>query len=307
MSGHELARRALLSLAGNRALRGLAQRYGLRLGASRFVAGETVEQALAAVADLNRAGIKATLDHLGESVTVEDDARAAAAEYVDLLAGIKRTGVDAGASVKLTQVGLAISRQLCLQNMRRILRAAREVGRFVRIDMEESRYVDATLDVYRALREEFDRVGVVLQAYLYRTERDLASLIEMGADVRLVKGAYMEPPSAAFPRKADVDANFMALIRRQLDSGNGTAVATHDEAIIAQTKEYVQQRGIPRDRFEFQMLYGIRPGLQRDLAAEGYRVRCYVPYGRQWYPYFMRRLAERPANVWFVIRSLVRR
>lgn len=302
-----MTRNLILSVFMNRAVAGVAQRYGLRLGASRFIAGTTLAEAMAVVQALNARGILATLDHLGESVFQPAEATAAAAAYHELLAAIDRVGVTANVSVKLTAMGLAFDADLARRNVEGIVRLARQYGNFVRIDMEDTPYTDRTLAIYRALRQQgLDNVGVVIQSYLYRSDRDLDELAALGANVRLVKGAYREPPHLAYPRKADVDAAFRRHIRLRLASGLYTAVATHDEAAIAYTQQVVQELGIPRDRFEFQMLYGIRSQRQEELARAGYRVRCYVPYGTHWYPYFVRRLAERPANLGFVLRNLIR-
>lgn len=302
-----LSRRAILSLARSPRVARAVQRWGHLLGARRFVAGERLEDAVAAVQRLNREGLAATVDVLGEGVKDPTSARASAKAYVELLDALAAAGARSGVSLKLTQMGLDIDPALCRANVREILARARYHGRFVRIDMEDSAHTSATLALYRELRGEgWENVGIVIQAYLYRSEADLAALDDLAPDVRLVKGAYMEPPDIAFPRKADVDANMRRLIARQLRLGFPTAVATHDEVIIRFTQELVKREGIDPSRFEFQMLYGIRPALQRRLAAAGYRVRIYVPFGRDWYPYLMRRLAERPANLLFVIRNLVR-
>ncbi|MBX6395231.1 MAG: proline dehydrogenase family protein [Alicyclobacillaceae bacterium] len=291
-------------LAGSPTANRWARRWGLRFGASRFVAGETLDEALDAVRELNRQGLEVTLDHLGESVKEVDEARAAARACLDTLDGIARTGVRSHLSVKLTQLGLDIDPSFAQEHMVHILERAGQVGTFVRIDMEDSGHLPATLDLFKRLRKTYDYVGIVIQAYLYRSEGDLRELEKLGANVRLVKGAYREPPSVAFPNKRDVDENLKKLIDMHLQSGCYTAVASHDPNILAHTRQRVEQWSVPRDRFEFQMLYGIRPDLQRKLVEDGYRVRVYVPYGTDWFAYFMRRLAERPANVWFVLKNL---
>lgn len=282
--------------------------------ASRFVAGETIADAMDATRELNAKGMQATMDYLGESVTDAAEARAARDAILDLLDRIHQTGVDASVSVKLSQLGLKIDPALALENMRVILKRAQAYGNFVRIDMEESEVVDVTLRTFRTLRDEygFNNTGVVIQSYLYRSEADVRQLIASGASVRLCKGAYMEPPEVAFPDKADVDANFVRLTKLLLGEearANGVyaAIATHDEEMIEATKEYVRAQQIPLDAFEFQLLYGVRRELQEQLEDQGYRVRIYVPYGTAWYPYFMRRLAERPANLWFFIVNFFRR
>lgn len=302
-----LARRAILSLFLNPTVAGAAQRYGMKLGALRFIAGAERADAIAAVRRLNEKGIAATLDYLGESVTRPEEAEATVREYVELLGDIHRAGVDSNVSIKLTAMGLAIDADLALAGARRLVQEAARLGNFVRIDMEDTPWTDATLRIYRALRAEgLDNVGVVIQAYLYRSEKDLEDLAALGANVRLCKGAYKEPPDRAFPDKAQVDANYLKLAARRLRSGLYTGFATHDERAIAFVKEEARRLGLGRDRFEFQMLYGIRGDLQEQLVREGYRVRVYVPYGTQWYPYFVRRLAERPANVAFVLRNVLR-
>lgn len=307
-----LMRNLFLSLSHNERLRQAASRFGpARAMVRRFVAGETLEEALAAVAALNRDGLLATLDHLGENVTSEHEARDATTEILDLLEGIASHDVRSGVSLKLTQLGMDLGPALAAENLERIVARAAEIGRFVRIDMESYDYVQPTLDLFEELWARYKNVGVVIQSYLYRSAGDVARLVEMGASVRLVKGAYDEPPEVAFPDKADTDANYIRLMEQLFADGARArgvfpAIATHDEKLIAWAKEHAREHQIPPDRYEFQMLYGIRPGLQRQLASEGYRVRAYVPYGREWYPYFMRRLAERPANVLFLLRNLFR-
>lgn len=281
--------------------------------ASRFVAGETIDDAMRATAELNTEGITATMDYLGESITDPGEANASRNEILNLLDAIEDTGADAGVSVKLSQIGLKIDPDLALENMRRILERAQSHGRFVRIDMEESKVVDATLDVYHTLSAEgFENTGVVIQSYLYRSEADVRRLVGEGTSVRLCKGAYKEPPEIAFPDKKDVDENFVRLMRlllgdRARANGVYAGIATHDEAMLQATIEFVEEKGIDRDAFEFQMLYGVRRERQRTLVDQGYKVRVYVPYGSAWYPYFMRRLAERPANLWFFIVNFFRR
>lgn len=304
-----LARKVILSVAQNRAVHKLATRHGMRLGASRFVAGEDLQSALTAVAELNRSGIWGTLDHVGEFVADPAEARASAGACVAALDGIQQSGVRCNLSLKLTQLGLDIDPALCRENLRRIVSRAAEYDNFVRVDMEDSPRTDRTLQLVAKMRDEFgpERIGTVIQGYLFRSSSDLLALAEHNTNVRLVKGAYMEPPTVAFPSKADVDANYQKLIEQYLGAGVYTAVATHDERVIRATQAFVQQHNIDRSRFEFQMLYGIRRDLQRQLAAEGYRMRVYIPYGTDWYGYFTRRLAERPANVMFVLGNLFKR
>jgi proline dehydrogenase len=282
---------------------GLARRL-----ASRFVAGETVEAAVAALTQLNAAGIRASLDLLGESVASPAEARGARDTYLETLDRIRRVGADANVSVKLTQMGLAIDERLCVENLRAIIAQARDDGSFVRIDMEQSDYTERTLQLFREkFHPEFgNAVGVVLQSYLRRTERDVEDMIALGARVRLCKGAYQEPPAVAFPDKRDVDANYVRCMEPLLERGTYPGIATHDTAIIAHAKDFARQRGVAPQRFEFQMLYGVRRDLQRRLRREGYNVRVYVPFGSHWYPYLMRRLAERPANVVFLLGNIVK-
>ena len=276
--------------------------------ASRFVAGETVDSAVNALRELNAAGISATLDLLGESVRSIAEARAARDTYLQALDRIQQVGADSHVSLKLTQMGLDIEEQECVEHVRAIVSRARAQGSFARIDMEGSAYTERTLELFtRRFHPEFgDAVGVVLQSYLRRTERDVANMIALGARVRLCKGAYQEPADIAFPKKKDVDANYVACMERLLERGNYPAIATHDERIITHAKAFTTSHGIPPTRFEFQMLFGVRRDLQRALRREGYRVRVYVPFGDQWYPYLMRRLAERPANVAFLLSSVIK-
>jgi proline dehydrogenase len=272
----------------------------------RFVAGEDLADAVEAIRQLNRQGISASFDHLGESITSEAETRQEVDEYIRVIESINSNKLDSNVSVKLTQLGLDVSQDLCYANTRAIVEAARGYDNFVRIDMEDSTKTDATLQVFKRLRSELDNVGIVVQAYLYRTERDVAELLKIGARIRLCKGAYKEPPEVAFPKKADVDANYIKLMKMLLPSGIYHGIATHDEKMIEATIQFAKDQGIGPDKFEFQMLYGIRRDLQKKLVHEGYRMRVYVPYGRYWYPYFMRRLAERPANLWFVLRNIIR-
>ncbi len=307
-----LMRNFFLSLSRSERLRRVATGFGpARAMAHRWVAGETLEEALEGVRVLNRDGILATLDHLGENVTSEHEARDATTEIIDLVEGIAAHDLRSGVSVKLTQLGLDLGPALAAENLERIVARAAEVDRFVRIDMEGYDYLQTTLDLFDGLWPRYQNVGLVVQSYLYRSADDVALLIDMGVSVRLVKGAYDEPPEVAFPDKADTDANYVCLMEQLFSDkaqANGVfpAIATHDEHLIAWAREHARERQISPERFEFQMLYGIRPGLQHQLVADGYRVRAYVPYGRQWFPYFMRRLAERPANVVFLARNMFR-
>ncbi|WP_123042003.1 proline dehydrogenase family protein [Cohnella candidum] len=301
-----MLRNAFQHLGKSRTANRMARKYGLKFGAGRFVAGETIEHAIRTVRRLNGEGLMATLDHLGEFVGTEAEAAQSADMCIRTLEAIAESGVDSNLSLKLTSLGLDLNEETCLRNMRAILETARKHGNFVRIDMEDFSHCQQTLDLYRRLREEFDNVGVVIQAYLYRSEQDIADLAAYRANMRLVKGAYKESPRVAYPEKKQVDDNYRKIIRQQLNNGNYAAIATHDESVVEEIKGYIWDRGIPHDKFEFQMLYGIAEDLQRRLVGEGYRVRVYVPYGIDWFGYFMRRLAERPANVWFVLKNLFR-
>ena len=276
--------------------------------ARRFVAGETVEEALAAVRELNAKGITASLDLLGESVYTEREARGARDEYLRLLDSIRHSGVDANVSVKLTAMGLDIDHELCIASMQDILTRAQSYDTFVRLDMEASDYTDVTLKLFeeRLYPAYKANVGVVLQSYLYRTFADVEHMNALHARVRICKGAYQEPASVAYPEKPDVDANYVKCMHELMLHGNYPGIATHDPAIIIEAKRWATEQDIARDRFEFQMLYGVRRDLQESLVKEGYRVRCYVPFGTQWYPYLMRRLAERPANVAFITGNVIR-
>ena len=282
--------------------------------ARRFVAGESIDEAMAATQALNARQMMVTLDYLGESVTDEAVAAASRDEILRLLDRIEATGVDANVSLKLSQLGLRIHHDIAMENLRQIVSRAQEYGNRVRIDMEESELVDRTLDIYRTLRDQlgYQNVGVVIQSYLYRSERDVEQLIKEGAWIRLCKGAYAEPPDIAFPNKSDTDANYVKLTHMMLskearEQGVYLAVATHDEKMVRAALDYAAREDISQADYEFQMLYGIRRDLQENLVAQGYQVRTYVPYGTAWYPYFVRRLAERPANLWFFFSNLLKR
>jgi proline dehydrogenase len=271
---------------------------------SRFVAGETLDDAIRVVRQANRQNMLGTLDLLGENTFTLEDASHACREVIGILDEIQAEKVGCNVSVKLTQLGLGLDSDFALQNLMQIAKHARDKGNFVRVDMEDSRYTQRTLDIVTRTHERFDNVGAVIQAYLHRSERDTLELLERRIRVRLVKGAYLEPNGVAFRKKRDTDANFVKLIKILLTGESYNAIATHDESIISAAKEFARSQGIAKDRFEFQMLYGIRRDLQLRLAQEGYNVRIYIPYGRRWYAYFMRRLAERPANLAFVVRNL---
>lgn len=272
----------------------------------RFVAGETIDDAIRAVRIANGKGLRCTLDLLGENTESREDALSATAELIGLLDRIHAENVDCNVSLKLTQLGLNLETEFCTENLARIVSHAQRQGTFVRVDMEDSRYTQRTLDVVREVRGEMENVGTVIQAYLYRAEEDARRLLQGGTRIRLCKGAYLEPESVAFKSKKDTDANFVKIMQLLLVSGIYNAIATHDEAMIAATKEFAIAGKIGKSDFEFQMLYGVRRNLQQSLAAEGHPVRVYIPYGMRWYPYFMRRLAERPANLLFVLRNYLK-
>jgi proline dehydrogenase len=319
-----LLRSFFLHISKARWARRIIMSWGVsRRVARRFVAGETLDEAIQAIRDLNGTGLNATLDHLGESVTNGEEAARATEAYLLIIDKLCASSIRSNASLKLSQLGLNVSYDLCLNNVRRVVRRAAESGLFIRIDMEDAPTVDRTIELWRTLRKEnLANVGLVFQAYLYRTEKDLGGVLAEGCRIRLCKGAYKEPATLAFPRKSDVDASYDRLVRMMIDSARAagaepatadgrrppvTAVATHDEKRVAAARAYADEVGLPKQALEFQMLYGIRPELQRQLGAAGYPVRVYVAYGTEWYPFFMRRLAERPANVWFFVSNFFRR
>ncbi len=278
--------------------------------ASRFVAGETLEEVLKVVKTLNNEGMIATLDHLGENTEKENDANDASKAYVEALREIRKLKLDCNVSLKLTQMGLDLGKDICLRNVKSIVEEAKKDGNFIRIDMEGSRYTQTTLDIFGELRKGYDRIGVVIQSYLHRSAGDIEDLLQTGTNIRIVKGAYREPKETAFERKSETDKNYIALMERMLskeaiNKGCKVAIATHDEKILHKAKEMIKERNIGKEHYEFQMLYGIRQDLQKELAKE-HPVRIYVPYGKEWYPYFMRRLAERPANLLFLLKNLLR-
>jgi proline dehydrogenase len=306
-------RRALLALSHSRHLARLARRHGMRLGASRFVAGETLDECVAVLRRLAERGFVTNTTVLGESVGDPATAEQIAETYRSILDRIAAEHLPTNPSVKLTHLGLDVDRSagggedLAFRNVTRLAAHARERGNFIRLDMEDFPRVDPTLRIYRRLRAEgFENVGIVVQSYLYRSEQDVRGLLPLRPNIRVVKGAYLEPPTVAFPKKADVDRNYLTLVELLLGGEGYTAVATHDDRIIDRVIARTEERRIPRSRFEFQMLYGVRPRLQADLLARGYRVLIATPYGPDWYPYLMRRLAERPANLFFVLRNLLR-
>ena len=304
-----LTRSALIYLSRQEGLKNFAARFGLfRKLTTRFIAGETIDEAIAAIREINSKGCSASFDHLNEGVQSVKATAGEVGEYLEVLAKIEKTGIDSNVSIKLTQFGLDIDPELAYKNARRIVEDAARRGNFVRVDMEGSNVTQATLDIFHRLRSEFglNDVGIVLQSYLYRTEEDARELLKIPARIRLCKGAYDEPASVAYPEKKDVDANYVRLMQMLLSSGTYHGIATHDPKMIDATIDFVQKEGIAKDAFEFQMLYGIRRDLQEQLARDGWGMRVYVPYGKHWYPYFMRRLAERPANIWFVMKNFLK-
>jgi proline dehydrogenase len=302
-------RQGLLWLSEQRRVFDFVRRNRLaRKFASRFVAGETIDQAVAAAGELAQRGITASLDLLGESVTMESEAVAARDQYLQMLDRLAQAGREVNVSVKLTQMGIDIDENLCQANMTSILDKARSLRGFVRLDMESSEYTQKTLDFFthRLFDKYRENCGVVIQSALRRSEGDIGDLIRLQARVRLCKGAYLEPPTVAFPDKKDVDQNYVRLMERLLREGNYPGIATHDEKIIQHAREFTQREQIGSERYEFQMLYGVRRDLQARLKQAGYNLRVYIPFGTQWYPYLMRRLAERPANIAFILGNLVR-
>ena len=303
----KLLRNSFMFLSKNKILTKLAKKYGLRYGAARFVAGDTIQLATKVIKALNNKGLDVTLDYLGEFIDDEQEANEMANNCIKAIEAIGKEHLQSQLSLKLTSMGLDISNEVVIQNMKRILTVAKQYHVFVTIDMEDYSRCERTLEIFKELKKEFTNVGTVLQAYLYRTVKDIEELNQFQANLRLVKGAYKESANVAYPEKKAVDKNFKQMIKMHLLNGNFTAVATHDDAIIEYTKRLVMIYKIPKEQFEFQMLYGIRPEKQRELVKEGYCMRVYVPYGTDWYGYFMRRLAERPANVAFVLKGMIKK
>ena len=304
-----VTRSALIYLSRHEGLKEAAAHFRLfKKVTTRFVAGETIEEAVAAIRKLNLEGCSASFDHLNESVGNAAEAEGEVREYLRVLAQIDETGIRSNVSIKLTQFGLELDRELAYKNARAVVADAARRGNFVRVDMEGSNATQATIDIFKRLRAEFDlnNVGIVLQSYLRRTFDDARDLLKLSARIRICKGAYNEPPEVAFPDKKDTDENYIRVMRLLLSSGVYHGIATHDPKMIDATIEFAAKEGIKREAFEFQMLYGVRRDLQRQLSRDGYNMRVYVPYGKRWYPYFMRRLAERPANVWFVLKNLLK-
>lgn len=304
-----LTRSALIYLSQKEGLKDFAARFRLfKKLTTRFVAGETIAEAVAAIREINREGCSASFDHLNESVANAAEAEGEVREYLRILDQIDQTGINSNVSIKLTQFGLQLDPELAYRNARTVVAEAARRGHFVRVDMESSAVTQVTIDIFKRLRAEFglNDVGIVLQSYLRRTYDDAVDLLKIPARIRICKGAYMEPPEVAFPDKQDTDKNYLRVMELLLKSGIYHGVATHDPKMIEGTLRFVKQEKIPRETFEFQMLYGVRRDLQRQLARDGFNMRVYVPYGKHWYPYFMRRLAERPANIWFVLKNLLK-
>ena len=302
-----ITRSALIYLSRQEGLKDFATRFRLfKKLTTRFVAGETIDQAVSFIREINAEGCTASFDHLNESVTSAAEAEKEVVEYLNILAKIDQTGIRSNVSIKLTQFGLGLNPEIAYKNSRSVVEDAHRRGNFVRVDMEDSKVTQATIDVFKRLRDEFglNDVGIVLQSYLRRTYEDAQELLKLPARIRICKGAYNEPPEVAFPDKKDVDENYIKVMKLLLSSGIYHGIATHDPKMIEATIDFAGREGIGKEAFEFQMLYGIRRDLQRQLARDGYNMRVYVPYGKHWYPYFMRRLAERPANIWFVMKNL---
>ncbi|MFC7064033.1 proline dehydrogenase family protein [Halobacillus seohaensis] len=300
-----LLRNFFLFLSKNKFFTKLARKYGLRFGAGRFVAGETIPNAVNTIQKLNHQKLSVTIDHLGEFIDSKQEAQQAADDCIEAVKAIAEHNLDSQLSLKLTSMGLDISYDVALENMRRILDAAEQSGVFITIDMEDYERCETTLKLFKELRSDYENIGTVIQSYLYRAAEDIEDLNSYNPNLRLVKGAYKESPKVAFPDKKDVDENYKKIIKMHLLNGNYAAIATHDDAMIEYTLQVVKENNIPHDKFEFQMLYGIRVERQEELVKEGYKMRVYVPYGNDWYGYFMRRLAERPANVAFVLKGVV--
>ena len=302
-----LTRSALLWLSGHEGVKDFAARFRFfKKLTSRFVAGETLDEVIPYIRELNGENCTASFDHLNESVDNETEANREVEEYLKILDGIDRTKLRSNVSIKLTQFGLGLDPELAYRNARRVVEDAQRRGNFVRVDMEGSNVTQVTIDIFKRLRAEFglNDVGIVLQSYLHRTYADAQELVKLPARIRICKGAYNEPPEVAFPDKKDVDDNYVKVMQLLLSSGVYHGIATHDPKMIEATIDFANREGIGKEKFEFQMLYGVRRDLQRQLARDGYNMRVYVPYGKHWYPYFMRRLAERPANVWFVLKNV---
>ena len=304
-----ITRSALIWLSRQEGLKDFATRFKLfRKLTTRFVAGDTVDEVIPIIREINRENSTASFDHLNESVESATEAEREVTEYLSILAKIDEQKVRSNVSIKLTQFGLGLDPELAYRNARRVVEEAHRRGNFVRVDMEDSSVTQTTIDIFKRLRAEFglNDVGIVLQSYLYRTLADAQELIKLPARIRICKGAYFEPPEVAYSEKKDVDANYVKVMQLLLSSGIYHGIATHDPKMIDATIDFAQREGIGKEKYEFQMLFGVRRDLQRQLARDGFNVRVYVPYGKHWYPYFMRRLAERPANIWFVLKNLAK-
>ena len=304
-----ITRSALIWLSRHEGLKDFATRFGFfKKLTTRFVAGESIDEVIPFIRQINSENATASFDHLNESVGSEAEAEQEVREYLNILAKIDEQRIRSNVSIKLTQFGLGLDPELAYQNARRVVVEAEKRGNFVRVDMEDSSVTQVTIDIFKRLRAEFglNTVGIVLQSYLYRTLADAQELVKLPARIRICKGAYNEPPEVAFPEKKDTDANYIKVMQVLLSSGVYHGIATHDPKMIDATIEFATREGIGKEKFEFQMLYGVRRDLQHRLARDGYNVRIYVPYGKHWYPYFMRRLAERPANIWFVLKNLAK-
>lgn len=302
-----VTRSALIWLSGHEGLKDFATRFSFfKKLTTRFVAGETIDEVVPYIQEINKENCTASFDHLNESVDNPDEANKEVEEYLQILKRIDETRIRSNVSIKLTQFGLDLDPELAYKNARRVVVDAQQRGNFVRVDMESSAVTQTTIDIFKRLRSEFglNDVGIVLQSYLRRTYEDAQELVKLPARIRICKGAYSEPPEVAFPDKKDTDDNYVKVMQLLLSSGVYHGIATHDPKMIDATVDFASREGIGKEKFEFQMLYGIRRDLQRQLARDGYNMRVYVPYGKHWYPYFMRRLAERPANIWFVMKNM---
>ena len=302
-----ITRSALIWLSRQEGFKDFATRFSLfKKLTTRFVAGDTIDEVIPLIRQMNVENCTASFDHLNESVGSAAEAEQEVVEYLNILSRIDETRIRSNVSIKLTQFGLGIDKELAYRNARRVVEEAAKRGNFVRVDMEDSAVTQATIDIFKRLRSEFglNDVGIVLQSYLYRTLADAQELVKLPARIRICKGAYLEPPEVAYPEKKDVDANYIKVMQVLLGSGTYHGIATHDPKMIDATIDFAKREGIGKEKYEFQMLYGVRRDLQRQLSRDGFNVRIYVPYGKHWYPYFMRRLAERPANIWFVLKNL---
>jgi proline dehydrogenase len=304
-----ITRDALIWLSRKEGLKDFATSFGFfKKLTTRFVAGDNIDETIPFIRQINSENATASFDHLNESVGSADEAENEVVEYLNILAKIDETKILSNVSIKLTQFGLGLDPELAYRNARRVVEEAHRRGNFVRVDMEDSTVTQATIDIFKRLRAEFglNDVGIVLQSYLYRTFADAQELVKLPARIRICKGAYSEPPEVAFPEKKDVDANYVKVMQLLLSSGTYHGIATHDPKMIDATIDFAMREGIGKEKYEFQMLFGVRRDLQRQLARDGFNIRIYVPYGKHWYPYFMRRLAERPANIWFVLKNLAK-